>query len=1202
MRQIWRLRAYAPNGDEAGAVPTPTEYGFSVPLNDVSGSTMSYLDGAVGWDVLTQPCEIAAEYSVDDGLTWTEFPNGRYLRLGRSNDQLDPNQVRSYTLPGYGWLLSKMRQMKTTGLNADGKRMFNSANAGMIMKTLIDEAHSRGVCTGLGYAFTSSVDSAGNPWNKVLSIGYEPGLDLLTILQNLGQQGIVDWHFQGRVLHVFNADTTLAVDTQRAFEPAVDVKGLPVQGSLEDYMHSVLVLGDSGTRVTKNNVGVPEPWGKWEGFISQGGVSDAATMNILAQAALDDGSYERLQYTAELNVETTLYEPIVHYTMGSFILLPTESGQQSLRIRQLNFSRDGEGERSVGLIVNDKFLEKEIKNARRVNGITGGASSGGSGSPPAKDPAARQPKKPDGLVVDSVAIVNNGGGVDAWATMSYPGVEVDKDDVALEISGYRFQARQPVVNLIQENPSFESAYTGQTTGGATATISTAWASDGAQSLAVTPDGADNASIALPMGSGGVGGPGMLKMGIQAGKKYVLAVDIRLAAPQGGTLNANARRLGVGLRSSAGVNSYIYSAAAPNRAGVTTLKIPFQASVAGLPAQDVFVRFFNGSARAQDVVWFDNLRVYNDTQSPWDAWVSWGSSTGLTHSYGPLSPGVDWQVQMAAISAAGVPGSWSDSVTLTTASDVEPPAVPSVPVLTTRLGTLTVAWDGLNADGLAMPRDFERCLVHQLGVADPIGSIYSTRTPMVLTDVVIGDEYEFWFTALDRSGNESTASAHSSITVASIMDDPEAALDIQNGVTVASGGNFNTYSPNDPSGSGTKENDKWFKLDGGVTVGVWRWDGTAWVAETLANAVIANLDAGKITTGTLAAARIASGSISADKIAAGSISADKIAAGAIDGLVITGATIQTRAPGSPRISLYNESETEAFLTVGTRVIGSSVGQGWIFRASDGLANVLDSDSSQFLSINPTSKLFSIGSNTGSNGQVRFDSNGRMRLYKTDHSLFADFDASLGSQNARFVGAVMMDSLNVGNAATPTVYGTVASDSSNGLQLGTTGNRHILLMAGGSGQVRSPTIADDVLTHATTTGAMIRTDTGQLGIPGSARRFKVNIQSHEFEGDILSLDPKSWYDRREMETYVDMLDNIAAGIDPTPEEFQEKIDPMLQGHGLIAEEVEEAGFGEFVLKNEEGEIIALAYDRMWVALLPVVRALRDRVDDLEARLAR
>lgn len=1187
MKQIQRLVALTPNGGRLPAIPVPTQYSFSCPLNEISGATLEYRNGAVGASAVADLCEIAAEYSVDSGLTWVEYPNGRFLRLGRSSNEVDLNGVRSYTLPGYGWLLSKMRQMKTTGLNADGKRTFNSANAGMIMKTLIDEAHSRGVCTGLGYAFTSSVDSAGNAWNKVVSIAYEPGLDLLTILLNLSQQGIVDWRFQGRALQIFNADGVMAVERPAKFQFPHDFAALPAQGSYEDFVHNVMVLGDNGKRLSMSQpTPIAEPWGKWEGFIGQGGVSDTATMTILASSALSDGDHEKLQYTAEVETRTTRYEPFVDYNQGDFITIPTESGDKSFRIRQINWTRDSSGDLGLDLIINDRFVEKEIRTARRVNGITGGASSGGNGSTPTKDPAARQPKKPDGLVVDTVAIVNSGGGVDSWATMSYPAVELDKDDVALEISGYRFQARQPVLNLIQENPSFESAYTGQTTGGAVATLSTAWASDGLQSLAVTPGGVDNASIALPMGSGSAGGAGMLKMGILPGKNYVLAVDVRLAAAQGGTLNANARKLGVGLRNAAGVNSYIYSAAAPNRAGITTLKIPFQASVGGVNAQDVFVRFFNGSSRVQDVVWFDNLRIYNDTQSPWDAWESWGSSSGLTHSYGPLNPGVEWQVQMAAISAAGVPGAWSDSVTIITASDVDPPAVPSAPILTTRLGTLTVAWDGKNSDGLGMAKDFERCLVYQLGIADPIGSIYSTRTPMVLTDVVIGDEYEFWFVAVDRSGNESDPGAHSSATVASIMDDPEAALDIQNGVTVASGGNFNTYSPNDPSGSGTKENDKWFKLTGGVTVGVWRWDGAAWVAETLDNQVIANLDAGKITTGTLAAARIAAGSITTDKIDAGAITGAKLSVDAIDGKTINGVVVNGGSFSTNGRTSFDDFNTGIFMR------GDGVTS---FRAS---ATPAVSGGHMFL-INPAGNYLRVGTpGNGNGGYLLIGGDGRMRIYRSsDSAVFLDINPGIASSNMRVGGALFADQIAVGNAMAGAQYGGLVSDSTNGAQIMTTGNRHILITAGGTGQVRSTTIADDVLTHATTISAAIRTDTGQMGTIGSSQRFKVNIQPYEFEGDILSLSPKSWYDRREMEAYVEMLDNIAAGIDPTPEEYQEHIDPMLQGHGLIAEEVEKAGFGEFVVRNADGEIVALNYDRLWIALLPVVRSLRERIEQLE-----
>jgi hypothetical protein len=462
--------------------------------------------------------------------------------------------------------------------------------------------------------------------------------------------------------------------------------------------------------------------------------------------------------------------------------------------------------------------------------------------------------------------------------------------------------------------------------------------------------------------------------------------------------------------------------------------------------------------------------------------------------------------------------------------------------------------------------------------------------MVLTDVVIGDEYEFWFTALDRSGNESTASAHSSITVASIMDDPEAALDIQNGVTVASGGNFNTYSPNDPSGSGTKENDKWFKLTGGVTVGVWRWDGAAWVAETLDNQVIANLDAGKITTGTLAAARIAAGSITTDKIEAGAITGAKLSVDAIDGKTINGVVVNGGSFSTNGRTSFDDFNTGIFMR------GDGVTS---FRASATPAVA----GGHMMLINPAGNYVRIGTpGNGNGGYLLIGGDGRMRIYRSsDSAVFLDINPGIASSNMRVGGALFADQIAVGNAMAGTQYGGLVSDSTNGAQIMTTGNRHILITAGGTGQVRSTTIADDVLTHATTISAAIRTDTGQMGIIGSSQRFKVNIQPYEFAGDILSLSPKSWYDRREMEAYVEMLDNIAAGIDPTPEEFQERVDPMLQGYGFVAEEVEEAGLGEFVLKNDEGEIIALNYDRMWVALVPVVRALRDRLDRLEARLA-
>ena len=71
---------------------------------------------------------------------------------------------------------------------------------------------------------------------------------------------------------------------------------------------------------------------------------------------------------------------------------------------------------------------------------------------------------------------------------------------------------------------------------------------------------------------------------------------------------------------------------------------------------------------------------------------------------------------------------------------------------------------------------------------------------------------------------------------------------------ADGKNIVTNAPTNPSEPGTAPGDLWMRRDPqtGTVVAMWHWDGSEWVSDVLADAVIANLTAGKITTGMLAA--------------------------------------------------------------------------------------------------------------------------------------------------------------------------------------------------------------------------------------------------------------------------------------------------------------------------------------------------------------
>jgi hypothetical protein len=123
-------------------------------------------------------------------------------------------------------------------------------------------------------------------------------------------------------------------------------------------------------------------------------------------------------------------------------------------------------------------------------------------------------------------------------------------------------------------------------------------------------------------------------------------------------------------------------------------------------------------------------------------------------------------------------------------------------------------------------------------------------------------------------------------------------------TTANGKNRIIRSTSDASGTSDgsgpyRAGDLWWKMAStsaaSEVLAQYTFDGTAWRSNTLANAVIANLDAAKITTGFLAADRIQANTLDVNKLTAGElrsgtiysgvISANQINAGVLNGITI-----------------------------------------------------------------------------------------------------------------------------------------------------------------------------------------------------------------------------------------------------------------------------------------------------------------------------
>lgn len=134
-------------------------------------------------------------------------------------------------------------------------------------------------------------------------------------------------------------------------------------------------------------------------------------------------------------------------------------------------------------------------------------------------------------------------------------------------------------------------------------------------------------------------------------------------------------------------------------------------------------------------------------------------------------------------------------------------------------------------------------------------------------------------------------------------------------------------------SGYVAGDQWWQYSGSQVTAMWLYSGSAWVAQTLTDSLITNLNAGTITAGTLSADRIAAGTITGAKIAAGTITAANLVAGTItaaSGIIADAAIVNAKIADATIQSAKIASLDAAKITTGTlaadRIGAGTIGAG------------------------------------------------------------------------------------------------------------------------------------------------------------------------------------------------------------------------------------------------------------------------------------
>ena len=405
-----RLTGYEPAGNRLpGLLLDTVSWDASFPLNDVAALTVKYPSVLDAAGLMTGPVEVAVE--VSDGGAWVEPRNARFLSSELSANLTEALDVPSFTLRGLGALLERafvLRPDENPGKpyttdEDDPKRNFLSATPGQIIEAVIGEARTKysDMLQGVTLGFTAGEDSLGNGWDKLDSVAYSPDTDLLRILDDMTARGVCDWWMQGRTLHAVNADSAARTLDLRLL--LTDATEAPLRVTYEALATHVEVAGGDGKRWQQPVEGANVPYGdKVTRIANESVTTDGTALDLInRQKAL--AVAPRREYTRAV-ADTHRQPPFFAWTVGDWVQAENSVGDYELvRIFEAGLSFDASQPTVTARVtLNDRFVDASVRDAKRLKGITHGATQvlGDGGVPSRVDKAV--PAAPQGVTANSL--------------------------------------------------------------------------------------------------------------------------------------------------------------------------------------------------------------------------------------------------------------------------------------------------------------------------------------------------------------------------------------------------------------------------------------------------------------------------------------------------------------------------------------------------------------------------------------------------------------------------------------------------------------------------------------------------------------------------------------------------------------------------------------------------------------------------------
>lgn len=441
----YHLRAFV--GGQQHLLPDFDDLAFSSIHSDAGSISFGYAVTGINASLVVNEAEVAL---FDEA---GEVPDSRAVIEQRNTEtyQLGGRTFVKVTCRTLWKILGEGLVYPDTYPGTPGKRVHAGVTVGAVLDGTLRKSQQMGELAGLTWTFTATKDSYGNDWPGTVSLEVDLGVPILQFLQNLVDQGMVEVRMQGRVV-VAVAPGKLGVDRTTGANPltlwaAQSAIEAPEQTVSSGIRTVAIVKGEGDVYVEVEDATAKAKYGRRPVMVNASGVSDAGTMRVIGQNTLAQTNDVRSSNTYQYPVRPGLPVPMRDLLPGDWTLTDATSSATPLeRVRVLQVSITAAADDVDGvctLTLNDIFMDRDIQLARKVAGISGGATgNGGTPGGPSGEDDGVAPGQIFGFGLSSQAYNNMEGINSAQITASWLPVTENADGTALEdLSHYEVRWR-----------------------------------------------------------------------------------------------------------------------------------------------------------------------------------------------------------------------------------------------------------------------------------------------------------------------------------------------------------------------------------------------------------------------------------------------------------------------------------------------------------------------------------------------------------------------------------------------------------------------------------------------------------------------------------------------------------------------------------------------------------------------------------------